>query len=184
MYRVVMTRSAPSQLGGAHYMQMLDYARAAARVMPPADAPLAFSFILAPQGPVLTWADAHPEVNPGDALLLRHALGIDLQAAAVEAGTPPRLMATRDLGVALAYLPTHGGIVTGIDAIEPVRAMPGVVEVTIFAQPGDTLGHVIDTASRNAGGYVLAVGATVRIALARAAAARDAIEIHVESVQR
>ena len=186
MYRVVMTRSTPPQLGGADYMALLALAKDALRVVPGGDGPAAAIVTLSARGPVLTWVDTQPEADPGDALLLRHALGIDLAAACAIAanGGRPSVSATRDLGVALAYLPTHGGIVTGVTGMAAARALPGVVEVVVYAQPGDLLGHVIDSASRNAGGYVLAVGATAAIALARVEAARAAIEIQVESVRR
>lgn len=185
MYRVAMTRVTPPEMRGADYMQMLDTARRAARAFETEDRPLVLEFVLSAQGPVLTWVDSRVGVHPADTLLLQQAYGIDLAADAqrVAEGRPPRPLSTRDLGAALAWLPTHGGDVSAITGVDEARAMPGVVQVHIRAQLGDCLGHVIDTLSRDAGGYVLAVGPTAAIARQRANAARFAIEIHANAVR-
>lgn len=106
--------------------------------------------------------------------------GIDLRLAAMACalGRAPDLSPARDSGVAMTWLLTRSGVVTGFKGIEEARALPGVVEVKIAAAEGDILSHVVDIPSRERGGYVVATGDTAVEARERLDAARANIWIN------
>lgn len=62
--------------------------------------------------------------------------------------------------VSLKWLYSRSGIVEGIDGVDAASQLAGVHNVQVNARVGMSLGHVIDAASRDALGYVVATGST------------------------
>lgn len=106
--------------------------------------------------------------------------GVDLLQAVLQCalGRLPGLTPTKEVGVAMTWLLTRSGEVTGTRGLEEARAMPGVGTVHIVAQEGDILTHVVDITTRNRGGYIVATGSTAAVAKARLEAARDRVWIN------
>ncbi len=127
------------------------------------------------QGPEVVEVTGYPAAwrIPRDLTLL--ASGIDTVEACLRlsVGETPALDKREARGAAICWIPTRSGIVREIWGLDEARAVPGVEEVTVFASPGQIMGHVVDCASRDRVGYVVATGPTAAAALAAAAQARD-----------
>jgi biotin carboxylase len=111
--------------------------------------------------------------------LIPFAFGLDYVADSlrVALGEAPRERQQYERGCALYWVPSHSGVVSRIEGLNGARDMPGVREVSIAVQPGDVLGHVVDCATRDRIGYVLATGETAEEAVRNAKAARDAVHV-------
>ena len=82
-------------------------------------------------------------------------------------GEPPaRYVAPAEAGsAAVGWIPTHSGMVMSMEGIEEARTLAGVRQVRVSAKPGDVMGHVVDVATRDRVGYVIATGASAGEAL-------------------
>lgn len=122
---------------------------------------------------------------------LEHALGVDLLEAqlrlALGEELPSGLLeARREQPTAIRFLTAEPGmlrpgLVTRVGPLEPVLAAPGVVDASIYAQPGETIRPVTVISDRR--GYVIAVGNSREEAVARADAAAALVEIAVEEAE-
>ena len=120
--------------------------------------------------------------------LVRHAVGVDLVDLALRfaLGEPapddvalPRFsqpLAIRFLTASPGPLPE--GRVTRIGSLDPVLAMPGVVQADTYLVEGETIRPVRLDGDRR--GYVIATADTSVEALARADAAAQLVEVDVE----
>lgn len=133
-----------------------------------------------PQGLRLLDVQCPARLDPKLRELVRHALGVDLLLATLSCalGRHPDLAPTRHRAVALTWLLTRSGVVTGFQGVEEARALPGVLEVHINAVEGDILTHVVDLPTRDRGGYIVAEGENETIARARLEAAREMVWIN------
>lgn len=68
------------------------------------------------------------------------------------ASGPPRRYA------AIHWIPSGSGIVADIPTTETIKDDSTLLAAEIFLRPGDVMGHVMDTTSRDAVGYVIAAG--------------------------
>ena len=80
-------------------------------------------------------------------------------------GEAPVVGHTRQ-AAALAWIRTRSGKVVSIDGLRQAASVDGVAQIQIFARPGDTLRHVVDSAGRDRVGYVAATGPDAETALA------------------
>lgn len=80
-------------------------------------------------------------------------------------------------GTAVYWVQAPSGVVADIIGVENARAMDGIFDVVMTVREGDTLGHIIDCATRDAIGYVMAEAETPQDTVAIAKAARDAITV-------
>ena len=107
--------------------------------------------IFTPDGPRVLDMATHPACSRFPADVIRMAAGEDTNE---KAG-----------GAAIHWIPTRSGIVKEIRGIDAARALPGVKDVVVAVQPGDTMRHVMDSIARDRVGYVLAIGANGREAI-------------------
>jgi len=84
--------------------------------------------------------------------------------------------------VAAQWLRSRSGIVIDIAGVDEARSMDGIVSVQVGVALGDSVGHVVDSASRDRLGLVVAVGETLDEARGRAKAARDRIAITTQTI--
>jgi biotin carboxylase len=75
---------------------------------------------------------------------------------------------------AIRFFAYENATVQDVRGVEEARGLPGVVRVDIRAKPGQVLGPLTGSWSRQ--GYVLAIGETVDQAVSRAEAARSTVE--------
>jgi biotin carboxylase len=120
--------------------------------------------------------------------LARHATGVELLDVALRQAlgeevpdevAQPRFqqpLAIRFLTASPGPLPI--GKVRAVGSLEPVLAVPGVVQAEVFIVPGETIRPVRLDGDRR--GYVIAVGQTNVEALERAEAASRLVEVEVE----
>jgi len=87
---------------------------------------------------------------------------------------------TPEPALAVAWLTSRSGVIRAIEGLDAALASDGVIYVSIAARVGETVGHVIDKASRDRLGYVLARAESAREAEAVARAARAMIRIRTE----
>ena len=129
----------------------------------------------------VTLTDVQAPARLGEDLrtVVQLSQGVDLRRASMACALDrrPALSPVRKTGVAFTWLLTRSGVVTGFEQVEAARTMPGVVKVQINAQKGDILSHVVDRASRERGGYIVAQGDTAVQAKERLEAAREQVWI-------
>ncbi|MDC0677420.1 MULTISPECIES: ATP-grasp domain-containing protein [Sorangium] len=102
------------------------------------------------------------------ALLTR---GVDFVKETVRAlvGLPQEPRRPVAEAAAVRFFAVDGGALQAIEGLDEARAMPGVVRVSCSAKPGDALGPILSSDSRQ--GYVIATGASREEAISRASAA-------------
>lgn len=133
------------------------------------DGPINLDLILAPDGtPYVLEAGARLCGN-GFPHLQRAVYGVDTVAALVSLalGEPFDLTPTRDRHAVLHVLASPldaDGTLVSVDGVEAARALPGVVRVEVFADPGDPVRPF--TQSANKLGYLVVVGDTPDLAAA------------------
>jgi biotin carboxylase len=147
---------------------------------------------LGPHGPVVMEVAAR--LGGGhDAELCRAALGVDLNALAVEAALGGRardetlLAARRALsggvgpegGAAVAFLVPPAGRLVAVEGAAEAAACAGIEWVRVYRRPGHVFGELRRGADR--AGAVLATGADRDEALARARRAADAVRFRVDA---
>ena len=114
--------------------------------------------------------ESHNRVG-GDRIneLVRQAYGVSLKRLAIgwSCGVLPALDAAPPplRSAAIRYLVAEPGVVSSIDGLDAVRALPGFVELRIDVACGDAVGPV--RCSHDRAGHVIATGATPAEAIAR-----------------
>lgn len=183
-YAVPMAVVLPSNLSGAAYQQLVAYALKAARLLPFGYYLVEMEFILEDGAPVLDALHLGHAPSTLHQAVLELASGIDFESDVlrVAAGGLPTQTASRGLAAAGQWLTAHTGMVAAVDGADDARAVPGVEQVLVSVKPGDTLGHVVDAASRERIGYVVATGGRRVDALARLEEAAAKIEIRTMPV--
>lgn len=148
----------PPPLSQRAYQSLLAFANRAARRLPSGHYLVEFEFAVVLDTPLLVGCNPARIVNAACNDLLMESLDIDIErdCLRVAAGDPPRETPRSTLPAAVRWLTSHSGIVQEINGLEAARACPGVRKVAVAAKIGDTLKHVVDTASRDTIGYVLA----------------------------
>jgi biotin carboxylase len=105
--------------------------------------------------------------------------GYDLMADAFRAALGREPAGTRGpaKGAALYWFTSGSGLVTRIEGLEEVRALPGVRDAVCQLAPGDVIQHSADCTDRDKLGYVMTAADSSREAVAIAKAARDRLRI-------
>ena len=184
----------------------VDVARAAVEAVGIRNGPSYTQLRLGPDGPVVMEVAAR--LGGGhDAELCRAALGVDLNALAVEAalgsdpvrgltprGLTPAMLAglrhgrasrgsdpfgVRPRGAAVVFLVPPAGRLVGVEGAAEAAAGEGVAWVRLYRRPGHVFGELRRGADR--AGAVLATGADRDEALARARRAADAVRFRVDA---
>ncbi|MEU2427844.1 ATP-grasp domain-containing protein [Streptomyces sp. NPDC007851] len=158
----------PAALAPAAREAITEAAEAAVRALGIALGPAHVELRLGPAGPVLI------EVNPRLAggwipRLVREATGADLILGTVAAfaGLPSPVAVTAAGGAAIRFVvPAESGRLRGIDGVARACAVPGVVDVEIYREPGTEI--TVGGDFRDRIGHVLARGATAAEAAAAA----------------
>jgi S-sulfo-L-cysteine synthase (3-phospho-L-serine-dependent) len=173
-YEVAMGLSIPGPVNPAVKGALLDAARTAIEAADVSHGLVQLEFVLADSGPrMIGMAQA-----AGSAALLAElvtlAYGDDLMAdlLRVTVGEAPQGAYDTPRGAALRWIPSRSGLVAELRGFDEARALPGVERVTVTARVGDRLGHVVDNATREAVGSVLASGGSVEEAIATATQAQ------------
>ena len=105
-------------------------------------------------------------------------LGLALLQALGERPSADDLRPTRARGVATRYVFPPPGVLRAVHGLERARALPGVEHLVLFVRPGQRLEPVSDHTRR--AGCVIACADSREEAIARAEAARDALEFELE----
>ena len=178
-YAVPAGAGVPANLSGAAYQQLVSASQKVVRTLPPGDCMLEMEFAVLDGAPTLAGIQVALPPNEVVIRLLELAYGIDLDAdmLRVAMGEAPREVATRGLAAAARWLRSHSGIVEEILGVDAAQALAGVREVHVNVSPGLTLGHVVDEASRDRLGYVVATAGQRAAADALADKACASIEI-------
>jgi len=182
-FRVAAAQWLPADLSGARYSEVVKLACHVARSLGLKEGPVEVESVVTADGPVITDVRMPLEFDSAIRELVDAALGVDLSAAAarVGRGEAPNLSPQRDMGAAVCWILSRSGIVTAIRGVDEASAVPGVQQVVIRVRPGEVLRHVVDTATRDRIGYVLAAGATREYAIQAAQAACGGIEVVTRS---
>jgi biotin carboxylase len=162
----------------------VDVARRAVEAVGIRNGPSYTQVRLGPDGPVVMEVAAR--LGGGhDAELCRAALGVDLNALAVEAALAGRAdVAQREAealggGAATVFLVPPEGRLLAVEGAAEAAASEGVVWVRVYRRPGHVFGELRRGADR--AGAVLATGEDRGEALARARRAADAVRFRVDA---
>ena len=164
----------------------VDVARAAVQAVGIRNGPSYTQVRLGPDGPVVMEVAAR--LGGGhDAELCRAALGIDLNALAVEAALGGRARARGAErtdgdaagGAAVVFLVPPPGRLVAVEGAAEAAAGDGIEWVRVYRRPGHVFGELRRGADR--AGAVLATGADRDEALARARRAADAVRFRVDA---
>ena len=162
----------------------VDVARRAVEAVGIRNGPSYTQVRLGPDGPVVMEVAAR--LGGGhDAELCRAALGVDLNALAVEAALAGRAdVAQRGAeglvgGAATVFLVPPEGRLLAVEGVAEAAASEGVVWVRVYRRPGHVFGELRRGADR--AGAVLATGEDRGEALARARRAADAVRFRVDA---
>lgn len=189
LFRVPSRVTVHGDVTAADYVPVVELSRRTAALLPNGYGLLEFE-IVCPQpsgeaaGPLLADMRLRLSVEVGVDALLRATLGICLldDALRVAVGIRPMAAACQGLSGTLAWLNSPSGVVESVQGVDAARALPGVAEIMVGAAPGQTLGHVVDEATRDRLGFVVAVGSSAALAHDRAEAACRSIQIQTRRV--
>jgi cysteine synthase A len=180
---VMRSEIAPPALAAGDVGAAVRAAAAAARALGLTRGPCYSQVCLTERGPVLFETAAR--CGGGfDADVTRLVSGVDLYARllGVALGDPvleaQGPTGTRHPAALVRFLAPPRGVVTAVAGVDEARARPGVVDVAVYAHPGDRLEGLANAASRMA--HVLCVGPTRDEAVARADAAEACLRVAVE----
>lgn len=141
---------------------------------------------LTPRGPVLMEIGARLGGDFITSELVPLSTGIDMVAGAISLalGEEPDLTRTQHTapGAAIRYITPRSGVIRAISGLERARAMPGVRAVEVDRSVGSLVPEMTSSLCRV--GHVIAVGVTAQLAIARAEAARDAVQILTDPTER
>ena len=115
---------------------------------------------------------------PTDLIPLAYGMDFMADSLRIALGEEPVSDRHHKRGAALYWIEATPGTVTAITNIDQARALPGVQEIVIHAQPGDSLAPIIDCVTRDAIGYALCNGKNAEEAVENAKAACATCTIH------
>jgi biotin carboxylase len=135
--------------------------------------------ILTPDGPRIVEMAG----RPGGARIATHLIpiahGMDYIAGSlrIALGLPPGVEAGSRRAAAIYWMEARPGFVAHVEGLDAARARPGVVEADVRLAPGDRVVAVVDCATRDTIGHVVAEAETPAEALARAQDAAAAVRL-------
>ncbi|WP_409473809.1 ATP-grasp domain-containing protein [Streptomyces sp. HC307] len=125
---------------------------------------------LAADGPRLIEINCRPA---GDRItqLVKLSTGVSISAELVAMHLPPWSPPQPDRGsaAAIAFLPSTSGIVTSVSGTHEARRIPGVVDVSLYVEPGYCSDPQLNNTARH--GHAITIAPTGKEALAHARAA-------------
>jgi len=139
--------------------------------------------LVTPDGPRVVDIACCPEGVRVSIDLVPLACGMDFLADSlcIAVGEPPQESPQYERSAAILWIPCGSGIVTDIQGVDEAAAIPGIQEVTVAAKPGDVMQHIVDCATRDKVGYVIAAGDNAQAARDTAQRARDTITINTRT---
>lgn len=114
---------------------------------------------------------------PTDLIPLTYGQDYMADSFAIALGQAPVVSRPHVRGAAIFWLPAEPGNVVRVEGVEEARRMPGVEDIVLAVRPGDVLEQIVDCATRDRTGYVLASGAGPAEAVANAKRACGACRI-------
>ncbi|MBN2307730.1 MAG: ATP-grasp domain-containing protein [Candidatus Hydrogenedentes bacterium] len=126
--------------------------------------------IVSPAGPRIVEMAGRPGGGriPSDLIPLVYGVDYVADSLRVAMGEAPVETPAGVRGAALYWVPSRSGVVTAIEGVEAARRLDGVEDLVMAVSIGDTVGHIVDCATRDAIGYALTSGDTVEEAIATA----------------
>jgi len=178
-YRYDMGIYMPPLVEAAVQASVVDAVRTALRAIGFVSGTTHVEVILTAEGPRIVEMAGRPGGGRIPTDFIPRVYGMDYMADAlrISLGEAPRERPRHERGCAMYWIPSRSGVVTEIRGVERARALPGVEDLVVSVKPGEVLGHVVDCVTRDRIGYVLAAGDSAEEAIARAKAARDAVEV-------
>ena len=114
---------------------------------------------------------------PSDLIPLAYGMDYLADSLRIAAGKQPTSKRLFRKGSVLLWLKAKPGIVREIRGVEQAAAVPGVHDIWLQTSEGKTIPRVVDCATRDKIGYVIAAGNTVDEAFSAAHRAAEKIEI-------
>ncbi|GMW02253.1 MAG: hypothetical protein AMXMBFR84_33890 [Candidatus Hydrogenedentota bacterium] len=115
---------------------------------------------------------------PTDLIPMTYGMDYTADTIRIALGEAPREHWQYEHGTALYWIPSQSGVVTEVTGEASARTLPGVTELIVHAQPGQTIRHLIDCVTRDQIGYVLTYAPSVREAVAVAEEALAKVHVH------
>ena len=180
-FGVALAHAWPRQAAGEEAARVAEFAAEALGIT---NGPTYTQLRIGPEGPQVIELAAR--LGGGhDAELCRAALGVDLNALALEAALGEELEAPRPDpkvgGACVRFLVPREGELSTVDGTEEARALDGILDVRVYREPGHVFGPFRHGADR--AGAVLAVGESRDDALERADRAAALIRFQVSGAR-
>jgi biotin carboxylase len=106
--------------------------------------------------------------------------GVDMvrETARILAGDEPDLSRGPEKACVYRFFVPQQGVITAIRGVEEARRLPGVLDVGVTRQPGDSVGELLDSLERS--GFAVVAGEHRREALVRADAVEQAVVFELD----
>lgn len=139
--------------------------------------------IVTEQGPRIVEIAGRPGGGriPTDLIPLTYGIDYTADALRIALGEAPSECRAFERGTAVYWIPAEPGVVTRISGVDEVRAMVGIHDVVVTARVGDTLAPIVDCATRDKVGYVIAQADSAREAMSLAKRAASCIKIETNA---
>ena len=179
---VEMGHSQPSRQPAQVQAQIRDLACRAVQAVGIHVGPAHVEIILTAQGPKMVELGARMGGDCITTHLVPLSTGIDMVGATIHlaCGEPVDLTPKWNKGAAIRYFKTERGVIRAIRGVEEARKIPGVQEISIVHQVGETVGEIGSSTDRV--GFVIAQADTAEEAVAVCERAMQAVSIEIEGV--
>jgi biotin carboxylase len=166
--RVATRLTYPPALEGTALDEVHELAQKAVISLGLADGPGHVELIVTDQGPHLVEMGARGGGGHVFSRIVEVVSGVPMvrESAHVLAGGRPDLRPRRRRGCVYELFVPQNGVIRAIRGVEQARAIPGVLELGITREPGDTVGELLDSLQRS--GYAVVCGHDRAEAISRA----------------
>ena len=162
---VEMGHSQPSQLAERDLLKIRDLACRAVKAVGIDNGPAHVEIMMTESGPKMVELGARMGGDCITTHLVPLSTGVDMIRATIDVclGIAPHTEPTAEAGSAIRFLEAPCGTISHIKGIEEARAIPGVQEITLTKQVGDTVNAIGSSTDR--AGFVIARADTAQEAI-------------------
>lgn len=174
---VEMGHTQPTRLGCANEIKRV--AIAANKAVGIKNGPSHTEVIVTKDGPKIVEIGARLGGDCITTHLVPLSTGINMVKACIQIalGEKPNISPTLHCGSAIRYFQQHAGVVKSIEGLEDAEKMPGVKQVSIVHEIGETITEITDSGSRM--GFVVAQGTDADDAVEKCEKALETIKVEI-----
>ena len=177
---VEMGHSQPSRLAEEDQEKIRDLACRAVKAVGIENGPAHVEVMLTKEGPKMVELGARMGGDCITSHLVPLSTGVDMIKATIDIslGQTPDIAPKFTKGAAIRFMDAPAGVIAAIEGVEEAKAVPGVYEISLTKQVGDTAGAIGSSTDR--AGFVIAQAEDAAAAVAICETARAEIHIIAE----